>query len=81
MTIEEKTADIKNRIAQFKLKYKVRKEKELEFYTKELYRIQQRIAHLNSDLNLTKLIIEMIETEQVKDIKEYMLEKKDEQQR
>ena len=63
------------------LESKVRKEKELEFYTKELYRIQQRIAHLNSDLNLTKLIIEMIETEQVKDIKEYMLEKKDEPQR
>ena len=31
------------------LESKVRKEKELEYYTKELYRIQQRIAHLNSD--------------------------------
>lgn len=55
---------------------KVRKEKELEYYTKELYRIQQRIAHLHTELDLTKLIIDMIETENVVDIKEYMLEKK-----
>ena len=55
---------------------KVRKEQELEYYTKELYRIQERIGYLNKELDLTKLIIDMIEHEQVKDIKEYMLEKK-----
>ena len=55
---------------------KVRKEKELEYYTQELMRIQERIGYLSKELDLTKLIIDMIEHEQVKDIKEYMLEQK-----
>ncbi len=55
---------------------KVRKEQELEYYQTELIRIQERIGYLSKELNLTKLIIDMIETEQVKDIKEYMLEDK-----
>jgi len=55
---------------------KVRKEKELEYYTQELIRIQERIGYLSKELDLTKLIIDMIEHEQVKDIKEYMLEEK-----
>jgi hypothetical protein len=55
---------------------KVRKEKELEYYTQELIRIQERIGYLSKELDLTKLIIDMIEHEQVKDIKEYMLEQK-----
>ena len=51
------------------LESKLRKERELEYYQRELARIQERIGKLNQDLNLTKVIIEMIETETVKTIK------------
>ena len=51
------------------LESKLRKERELEYYQRELVRIQERIGHLHQDLNLTKVIIEMIETETVKTIK------------
>lgn len=51
------------------LESKLRKERELEYYQRELTRIQERIGMLNQDLNLTKVIIEMIETETVKTIK------------
>ena len=51
------------------LESKLRKERELEYYQRELVRIQERIGMLNQDLNLTKVIIEMIETETVKTIK------------
>lgn len=51
------------------LESKLRKERELEYYQRELARIQERIGMLNQDLNLTKIIIDMIETETVKTIK------------
>ena len=51
------------------LESKLRKERELEYYQRELNRIQERIGMLNQDLNLTKVIIEMIEAETVKTIK------------
>lgn len=51
------------------LESKLRKERELEYYQRELIRIQERIGNLHQDLNLTKVIIEMIETETVKTIK------------
>jgi len=44
---------------------KVIKEKELEFYRDQLADIQRKIAFLETDLNLTKKIITMIETETV----------------
>jgi len=51
------------------LESKLRKERELEYYQRELIRIQERIGQLSQDLNLTKIIIDMIETETVKTIK------------
>ena len=50
------------------LENKIRKEKELEFYRKELEKIQQKMAHLKTDLDLTEMIIEMIETESIRDM-------------
>ena len=50
------------------LESKIRKEQELEYYQKELVRIQERIGYLSKELDLTKLIIDMIEHEQVKDL-------------
>lgn len=51
------------------LESKIRKEQELEYYQKELVRIQERIGYLSKELDLTKLIIDMIEHEQVKDLR------------
>lgn len=50
------------------LESKIRKEQELEYYQQELIRIQERIGYLSKELDLTKLIIDMIEHEQVKDL-------------
>jgi len=51
------------------LESKIRKEQELEYYQKELIKIQERIGYLTRELDLTKLIIDMIEHEKVQDIK------------
>ena len=47
------------------LESKEQKEKELEFYRKKLEEIEQRMYWLNRDLEVTNIIIEMIETETV----------------
>lgn len=49
---------------------KLRKEQELEFYKEQLVAIQRKIANLQKDVDLTKLIIDIIETDNVIDIKE-----------
>lgn len=59
------------------LESKIRKEQELEYYNKELVRIQERISYLSKELDLTKLIIDMIEHEQVKDLQLLAQEKND----
>ena len=63
---------------------RLRKEKELEYYQKQLEKIQQRMFFLKKDLDLTNLIIDLIEKERVHDIKEQMeqklLDKKDDEQ-
>jgi len=51
---------------------RLRKEKELEFYQKQLEKIQQKMFFLKKDLDLTNLIIEIIEKEQVYDVREEM---------
>ena len=51
------------------LESKIRKEQELEYYQKELIKIQERIGYLSKELDLTKLIIDMIEHEKVQEIK------------
>ena len=59
------------------LESKIRKEQELEYYQAELVRIQERIGYLSKELDLTKLIIDMIEHEQVKDLQLLAQEKND----
>lgn len=44
---------------------KVIKEKELQFYYEQLEEIQRKIAFLETDLNLTKQIISLIEKEKI----------------
>ena len=57
------------------IEQKLRKEKELEFYLKELAELERKIGYLRREVDLTNVIIDMIKTEQVYDIKEAMLEK------
>lgn len=51
---------------------RLRKEKELEYYQKQLAKINQKMFFLRKDLEITNLIIDMIEKEKVVDIKEQM---------
>ena len=57
------------------IEQKLRKEKELEFYLKELEELQRKIGWLRREVDLTNTIITMIKTEQVYDIKERMIER------
>ena len=54
------------------LETKLRKERELEFYQKELEKIQRKMLFLQKDLDLTRLIMSIIEKEQVYDVKQAM---------
>ena len=54
---------------------KVRKEKEIEFYEKELTKIEEKLFFLRKEKQLTQFIIDIIEKEQVVDIREQMYER------
>ena len=51
---------------------KVRKEKEIEFYEKELKKIEEKLFFLRKEQQLTQFIIDIIEQEKVVDIREQM---------
>lgn len=55
------------------IEQKLRKEKELEFYLRELEDLQRKIGYLRSEVSLTNTIINMIKHEQIYDVKEEML--------
>ena len=55
------------------IEQKLRKEQELEFYLKELEELQRKIGYLRNEVSPTNTIINMIQTEQVYDIKDNML--------
>lgn len=55
---------------------RLRKEKELEYYQAELDKLQQKMFFLRKDIEITNLIIKMIESEQIYDIKQNMIERK-----
>jgi len=57
---------------------RLRKEKELEYYQAELEKLQQKMFFLRKDIEITNLIINMIETDQIYDVKQNMIERKDE---
>ena len=54
------------------LETKLRKEKELEFYQKELEKLQQKMLFIRKDIEITNLCIQIIEQEKVLDIREQM---------
>ena len=49
---------------------KLRKEKELAFYQKQLEELQEKMFFLRKDIEITNLCINIIETEKVVDIRE-----------
>ena len=51
---------------------KIRKEKELEFYEAELEKLKQKMFFIQKDIDITNIIINIIENEKVMDIKENM---------
>lgn len=57
---------------------RARKEKELEYYNRELMKLQEKMAFLKQEINLTHTIIDIIETEKVVDLKEYVEKKRNE---
>ena len=61
------------------IEQKLRKEKELEFYLKELAELERKIGYLRNEVSLTNTIINMIKGEQVHDIKEEFLKRYDNQ--
>ena len=54
---------------------KLRKEKELQYYQEELEKLKQKMFFLQKDIDITNLIINMIENEKVLDVKEQMQSK------
>lgn len=61
------------------IEQKLRKEKELEFYEKELVELQIKIGYLRREVDLTNTIINLIKTETVYDVKERMVLTKSEE--
>lgn len=60
---------------------KLRKERELEFYQKELEKLQEKMYWLRREIDLTNTIIQLVQTENVIDFKEKLLERKDNEQK
>lgn len=54
------------------LETKLRKEQELEFYQKELEKLELKMFFLRKEIEITNLCINMIENEKVYDVKEQM---------
>ena len=55
---------------------RLRKEQELEFYQKELEKLQMKMSFIQRDIDLTNTIIKIIEQEKVLDIKEQVRKNK-----
>tara|TARA_B100000941_G_C28466118_1_gene533644 strand:+ start:922 stop:1161 length:240 start_codon:yes stop_codon:yes gene_type:complete len=59
---------------------RLRKEQEIDYYEKELRKIEERLSYLYKEKTLTETILAIVQTEKVVDIKEYIeakvLEKK-----
>ena len=59
------------------IEQKVRKEKELEYYAKELEKLQKKMWFIRKEIQLTNFIIEIVEQEKVINIRDYLEDKRD----
>lgn len=48
---------------------KVQKEKELEFYQRELQKLNQKMPILREEITVTNIIIDLVRSEKVRDFK------------
>ena len=53
---------------------KVRKEKEIDYYEKQLKEIENKLFYLRKEQDLTKTIHNLIESEKIIDLQQYILE-------
>jgi hypothetical protein len=70
MTIEQKQKLIL--LTDF-IETKVRKEKELEYYQKQLEDLKTKMFYLSKEINLTNDIIDMVQNESVVDVREQLM--------
>ena len=54
---------------------KVQKEKELEFYQRELQKLNQKMAVLREEITVTNIIIDLVRSEKVRDFKKEFKQK------
>ena len=71
--------DISNKIILLSdyIEQKIRKEKELEYYQKELEGLQKKMFFLRKEIQLATFIIDIVEKEKIIDIREYLEDKRD----
>lgn len=62
------------------IEQKLRKERELEFYEKELQELTVKIGFLRREVHLTNTIINMIKSENIVDFKEQLLANENQEQ-
>ena len=70
---EETTIIILDKLIASRLK----KEKELKYYQEELMELQEKMKMLQMDIDVTNIIIRMINDENVIDLKTYLIGKND----
>ena len=54
---------------------RLKKEKELKYYQEELMELQEKMKMLQMDIDVTNIIIQMINDENIIDLKTYLIEK------
>jgi hypothetical protein len=54
---------------------RLQKEKELKYYEEELLELQEKMNRLQMDIDVTNIIIKMINDENVVDLKTYLIGK------
>lgn len=58
------------------IEQKIRKEKELEYYQDQLAELQRKMSYVQREIDLTNMIINVIETEKHRDVEAKLLEAK-----
>lgn len=59
------------------IEQKVRKEKELEYYQQQMEELQKKMFFVRKEIDVTAMIIDIIETEKVVDLREYTYKRLD----
>ena len=60
------------------LDQRIRKQSELKYYEKQLEELNKKIFFLKKEIDLTNIIIDIVQKETVIDFREYLLQKEEE---